>query len=133
MAPLTGARASADRTASQHSRPALRAVLVGAGAVAREQLACLAALDGAEVVGVCDLSPAVAEVGRVAVPRAAPLHRSLPHARAARPRLRPRDNAARRALPGRARRTRGGGPRELSRTAGYGLGPWPAAHPQRRA
>src|SRR4051812_22537106 len=61
MTPLAGARASADRTASQHSRPALRAVLVGAGAVAREHLACLAALDGAEVVGVCELSPAVAE------------------------------------------------------------------------
>jgi predicted dehydrogenase len=71
VAPLAGARAAANRTATEPSRPALRAALVGVGAVAREHLHCLAALDGAEVVAVCDLSPAVAEsaASRFGVPR----------------------------------------------------------------
>lgn len=35
--------------------------MVGAGTVAKQHLACLGALDGARVAGVCDLSPSVAE------------------------------------------------------------------------
>jgi predicted dehydrogenase len=39
----------------------LKAALIGAGAIARQHLACLTSLKGVEVVGVCDLSPSVAE------------------------------------------------------------------------
>ncbi len=39
----------------------MRSVLVGAGQIARQHLGCLSALPGVDVVGVCDLSPAVAE------------------------------------------------------------------------
>lgn len=39
----------------------MRTALIGAGQIARQHLACLATLDGVDVVGVCDLSPAVAE------------------------------------------------------------------------
>ena len=38
-----------------------RAALVGAGAIARQHLACLGGLPGVTVEGVCDLSPAIAE------------------------------------------------------------------------
>lgn len=38
-----------------------RAALIGAGHIARQHLACLRELPGVEVVGVCDLSPAMAE------------------------------------------------------------------------
>ena len=37
------------------------AAVVGAGAVAKQHLACLAEMDSVDVVGICDLSPAVAE------------------------------------------------------------------------
>src|SRR3954451_13528820 len=37
------------------------AAVVGAGAVAKQHLACLQQLAGASLVGVCDISPAVAE------------------------------------------------------------------------
>jgi predicted dehydrogenase len=37
------------------------AAVVGVGAVAKQHLACLSQLEGVSVVGVCDLSPAVAE------------------------------------------------------------------------
>ncbi|HEX6884903.1 MAG TPA: Gfo/Idh/MocA family oxidoreductase [Planctomycetota bacterium] len=40
----------------------MRAVLIGAGAIAREHLAALQAVPGVEVAGVCDLSPVMAEV-----------------------------------------------------------------------
>ena len=39
----------------------MRAALVGAGVIARQHLACLKELPGVEVVGVCDLSRAMAE------------------------------------------------------------------------
>jgi predicted dehydrogenase len=39
----------------------LRAALIGAGAIARQHLGCLKTLPGVEIVGVCDLSPSVAE------------------------------------------------------------------------
>ncbi len=39
----------------------MRAALIGAGQIARQHLACLKELAGVEVVGVCDLSPSVAE------------------------------------------------------------------------
>ena len=39
----------------------MRAALIGAGQIARQHLSCLKTLPGVEVVGVCDLSPAVAE------------------------------------------------------------------------
>jgi predicted dehydrogenase len=47
--------------AEETSARVTTAALVGVGAVAKQHLACLADLDGAKVVGVCDLSPAVAE------------------------------------------------------------------------
>jgi len=48
----------------------MRAALIGAGQIARQHLACLRELPGVEVVGVCDLSPAMAESAaeRFAVP-----------------------------------------------------------------
>jgi predicted dehydrogenase len=39
----------------------LRAALIGAGQIARQHLGCLKSLPGVEIVGVCDLSPSVAE------------------------------------------------------------------------
>jgi predicted dehydrogenase len=39
----------------------LKGVIIGCGAIAREHLAALAALDNAEAIAVCDLSPARAE------------------------------------------------------------------------
>jgi predicted dehydrogenase len=39
----------------------LRAALIGAGQIARQHLGCLKTLPGVEIVGVCDLSPSVAE------------------------------------------------------------------------
>ena len=39
----------------------MRAALIGAGAIARQHLACLRELPGVETVAVCDLSPAAAE------------------------------------------------------------------------
>ena len=39
----------------------MRAALIGAGQIARQHLACLKELPGVEVVGVCDLSRAMAE------------------------------------------------------------------------
>jgi predicted dehydrogenase len=39
----------------------LRAALIGAGQIARQHLSCLKTLPGVQIVGVCDLSPAVAE------------------------------------------------------------------------
>ena len=39
----------------------MKAVLIGAGHIARQHLACLKELPGVEVAGVCDLSPAMAE------------------------------------------------------------------------
>jgi predicted dehydrogenase len=41
--------------------PDLRVAVVGAGQIAQQHLACLAALPGVELAGVCDLSPALAE------------------------------------------------------------------------
>jgi predicted dehydrogenase len=48
----------------------VKAALVGAGQIARQHLSCLKETPGIEVVGVCDLSPAVAEsmAERFAVP-----------------------------------------------------------------
>src|SRR4051812_20733132 len=53
MPPVARAERSRART--------LTAAVVGVGAVAKQHLACLAQLDRARLVGVCDLSPAVAE------------------------------------------------------------------------
>ena len=39
----------------------MRAALVGAGAIARQHLACLKTLPGVELAAICDLSPATAE------------------------------------------------------------------------
>jgi predicted dehydrogenase len=39
----------------------MKAVLIGAGAIAREHLGALKALPGVEVAGICDLSPVMAE------------------------------------------------------------------------
>jgi predicted dehydrogenase len=39
----------------------MRAALIGAGQIARQHLSCLKALPTVQIVGVCDLSPAVAE------------------------------------------------------------------------
>lgn len=39
----------------------MKAVLIGAGAIAREHLGALQALPGVEVAGICDLSPVMAE------------------------------------------------------------------------
>ena len=39
----------------------MKAVLIGAGHIARQHLACLRELPGVEIAGVCDLSPATAE------------------------------------------------------------------------
>ncbi len=43
------------------TKPPMKAAIVGAGAIAREHLGCLTRLEGVELVGVCDLSPALAE------------------------------------------------------------------------
>lgn len=52
---------------------------MGAGAIARQHLGCLAALPGAEAVAVCDISPAAAEAAaeRFGVPAAFTSHREL--------------------------------------------------------
>jgi predicted dehydrogenase len=57
----------------------LKAALIGAGAIAREHLAALAGLPNAEVLAVCDLSPARAEATaeRFSVPRWYTDHRVL--------------------------------------------------------
>lgn len=39
----------------------MKAALIGAGQIARQHLACIKEMQGVEVVGVCDLSPAVAQ------------------------------------------------------------------------
>ncbi len=39
----------------------MKAALIGAGQIAKQHLACLRELKGVEIVGVCDLSPAMAE------------------------------------------------------------------------
>ena len=39
----------------------MKAALIGTGQIAKQHLACLRELKGVEVVGVCDLSPAIAE------------------------------------------------------------------------
>ncbi len=39
----------------------MKAALIGAGLIAKQHLACLRELKGVEIVGVCDLSPAMAE------------------------------------------------------------------------
>jgi predicted dehydrogenase len=56
-----------------------RAALVGAGAIARQHLACLGGLPGVTVEGVCDLSPAIAEATaeRHGVPRWFTDHRRM--------------------------------------------------------
>jgi len=41
--------------------PEIRAAVIGAGHIAQQHLACLAQLPGVKLVGVCDLSPALAE------------------------------------------------------------------------
>ncbi len=38
-----------------------RVAVIGGGYIAREHLACLNSLDGVEVVGICDVSPVMAE------------------------------------------------------------------------
>ena len=43
----------------------IKAALIGAGHIARQHLACLRELPGVEVVGICDLSPAMAESARL--------------------------------------------------------------------
>jgi predicted dehydrogenase len=43
------------------SRPAIRAAVIGAGQIAQQHLRCLAQLPGVQIVGVCDLSPSLAE------------------------------------------------------------------------
>lgn len=57
MAPV----AHPEEAGARAGRSVLTAAVVGAGAVARHHLACLGRMPGARVVGVCDLSPAVAE------------------------------------------------------------------------
>src|SRR3954447_595404 len=71
MPPVARAERSRART--------LTAAVVGVGAVAKHHLACLAQLDRARLVGVCDLSPAVAESAaeRVGVPGHFADHREL--------------------------------------------------------
>lgn len=57
----------------------MRAALIGAGQIARQHLACLKELPGVEVVGVCDLSPSVAEcvAERAGVPAWFTDHRAM--------------------------------------------------------
>lgn len=57
----------------------LKAALIGAGAIAREHLTALADMSNAEVVAVCDLSPARAEAAaeRFRVPRWYTDHRAM--------------------------------------------------------
>src|SRR3954451_4670252 len=71
MAQDAPAAAAGERHGGGPRGVALRAAVVGLGVVARQHLACLAALDGVELAGVCDLSPAVAESAsaRFGVPR----------------------------------------------------------------
>jgi len=40
----------------------VKAIVIGAGAIAKEHLGALRALEGVEIAGVCDLSPAMAEM-----------------------------------------------------------------------
>jgi predicted dehydrogenase len=68
--------------AAREGRPSgrtLTAAVVGAGAVAKQHLACVSELPGAEVAAVCDLSPAVAEsvAERFQVPAHYTDHRAL--------------------------------------------------------
>jgi predicted dehydrogenase len=65
--------------ADERSARVKTAAVVGVGAVAKQHLACLADLDGARVVGVCDLSPAVAESAaeRFGVPAYYTDHRAM--------------------------------------------------------
>src|SRR3954451_7506033 len=79
MAPLAVARAAGQRPGDVHTARALKAAVVGVGAVAKQHLACLSQLAGVEVAGVCDLSPAVAEsaAGRFGVPAWFTDHRAM--------------------------------------------------------
>lgn len=74
MAPIVPVAAAGKRAGRRAT-----AALVGAGAVAKQHLACLTALDGVEVLGVSDLSPAVAEAAacRFGVPRHYTDHRAM--------------------------------------------------------
>src|SRR4051794_19432184 len=78
MAPLAST-AAAEYASNGSGSGRTRAAVVGVGAVAKQHLACLAALDGAEPVAVCDISSAVAEsaAGRFAVPRHFTDHRTM--------------------------------------------------------
>src|SRR4051812_50090922 len=79
MAEVAPAGAAGERDGGSARAAASKAVLVGAGAVARQPLACLAALDGVHLAGICDLSPAVAEsaAARFGVPRHFTDHRAM--------------------------------------------------------
>src|SRR5689334_11768722 len=79
MVPLALAEAAGSRPGDTRGPRTLRAAVVGAGNVARQHLACLSDLPTAQVVAVCDLSPAVAESAaqRFAVERHFTDHRAM--------------------------------------------------------
>src|SRR4051794_4993948 len=79
MVPLATARTAGEGPEDGGSPRVLSAALVGAGAVAKQHLACLAELDCARVVAVCDLSRAVAEAAaeRLGVPAFFTDHRAM--------------------------------------------------------
>src|SRR5438552_7422500 len=79
MAPLAVAEAARERPGDDRARRVVRAAVIGAGAVAKQHLACLSGLPGVAVAGVCDVSPAVAEsaAGRFGVPAWFTDHRAL--------------------------------------------------------
>jgi predicted dehydrogenase len=56
----TGAVARSENTTA--GAATTRAAIIGAGQIARQHIACLKETPGVEVAGVCDLSPAVAEM-----------------------------------------------------------------------
>lgn len=60
----------------------MRAAVIGTGQIARQHLACLREIPEVEIVGVCDLSPSVAEAvaDRFSVPSWFTNHRSMLHA-----------------------------------------------------
>ncbi|MGJ5037750.1 MULTISPECIES: Gfo/Idh/MocA family oxidoreductase [unclassified Bradyrhizobium] len=57
----------------------MKAVLIGAGQIARQHLACLNTLPGVQLAGICDLSPATAEAAaeRYAIPSWFTDHRTM--------------------------------------------------------
>ena len=61
MAPLAVAEAAGERPGDDRPAKVVTTAVVGVGTIAKQHLACLSRLPGVGVVGLCDLSPAVAE------------------------------------------------------------------------